>query len=82
MVFVLIVGFRLDIMSATASYLEQAYEKIFRWCSFEFRQMGREAHLDVSPAMREAVRRLQQRPELLKYVPHFNYVHYPLIVIQ
>ncbi|KAH8107098.1 oligomeric complex COG6 [Cristinia sonorae] len=55
----------LDIMSATSSYLEQAYEKIFRWCSFEFRQMGRDAHLDVDPVMREAVRRLQQRPELL-----------------
>ncbi|THH31107.1 hypothetical protein EUX98_g3063 [Antrodiella citrinella] len=55
----------LDIMTATSSYLEQAYEKIFRWCSFEFRQMGRDAQLDVNPAMREAVRRLQQRPELL-----------------
>ncbi|TCD67043.1 Golgi transport complex subunit 6 [Steccherinum ochraceum] len=55
----------LDIMSATSSCLEQAYEKIFRWCSFEFRQMGRDAHLEVDPIMREAVRRLQQRPELL-----------------
>ncbi|RDX56370.1 oligomeric complex COG6 [Lentinus brumalis] len=55
----------IDILSATATQLEQAYEKIFRHCSFEFRQMGRDANLDVDPAMREAVRRLRQRPELL-----------------
>ncbi|KAI0929236.1 hypothetical protein AcW1_006229 [Taiwanofungus camphoratus] len=55
----------LDIMSATSSYLEQAYERIFRWCCFEFRQMGRDAQLEVSSSMREAVRRLRQRPELL-----------------
>ncbi|PSR77610.1 hypothetical protein PHLCEN_2v7800 [Hermanssonia centrifuga] len=55
----------LDIMSTTSGYLEEAYEKIFRWCSFAFREMGRDAQIDVSPAMREAVRRLRQRPELL-----------------
>ncbi|KAI0077115.1 oligomeric complex COG6 [Panus rudis PR-1116 ss-1] len=55
----------LDIMSTTSSYLEQAYEKMFRWLSFEFRQMGREALLEVSPVMRESVKRLKQRPELL-----------------
>lgn len=55
-------------MSATSSYLEQAYEKMFRWCCFEFRQMGRDAQLEVSSSMREAVRRLRQRPELLAYV--------------
>ncbi len=59
----------IDILSATAIQLEQAYDKIFRHCSFEFRQMGRDANLDVDPAMREAVRRLRQRPELLTYVP-------------
>ncbi|KAI0345229.1 oligomeric complex COG6 [Trametopsis cervina] len=55
----------LDIITTTSGYLEQAYEKIFRWCSFEFRQMGRDTQLDVNPSMREAVRRLRLRPELL-----------------
>ncbi|KAH7924764.1 oligomeric complex COG6 [Leucogyrophana mollusca] len=55
----------LDIMASTSSYLEQGYEKIYRYCSFEFRQMGRDVHLEVSPIMREAIRRLRQRPELL-----------------
>ncbi|KAI0822772.1 oligomeric complex COG6 [Trametes gibbosa] len=54
-----------DILAATAGKLEQAYDKIFRWCCFEFRQMGRDASLDVSPTMREAVKRLGERPELL-----------------
>ena len=57
----------LDIMSSTSSNLEQAYEKIFRWCSFEFRQMGREVQVEVSPTMREGVTRLRQRQELLRY---------------
>ena len=57
----------LDIMSSTSSNLEQAYEKIFRWCSFEFRQMGREVQVEVSPTMREAITRLRQRQELLRY---------------
>ena len=57
----------LDIMSSTSSNLEQAYEKIFRWCSFEFRQMGRDVQVEVSPTMREAVSRLRQRQELLGY---------------
>ena len=30
--------------------------------------MGKDAQLDVDPAMREAVLRLKQRPELLTYV--------------
>ncbi|KAI0720424.1 oligomeric complex COG6 [Fomitopsis betulina] len=54
-----------DILSATSSYLEQAYQKIFRWCCFEFRQMGRDTTLEVEPSMREAVRRLRERPELV-----------------
>ncbi|KAH9852707.1 oligomeric complex COG6 [Lenzites betulinus] len=54
-----------DILAATAGQLEQAYDKIFRWCCFEFRQMGRDASLDVTPTMREAVKRLRERPELL-----------------
>lgn len=59
---------RLDIMASTSSQLEQGYEKIFRWCSFEFRQMGRDVQLEVDPDMREAIRRLRQRLELLTYV--------------
>ncbi|KAM5532325.1 hypothetical protein V8D89_014004 [Ganoderma adspersum] len=56
-----------DILSATATQLEQAYNKIFRHCSFEFRQMGRDAtSLDVEPSLREAVSRLKHRPELLQ----------------
>ncbi|KIJ16652.1 hypothetical protein PAXINDRAFT_175933 [Paxillus involutus ATCC 200175] len=55
----------LDIMATTSSYLEQGYEKIYRWCTFEFRRIGRENQLEVSPVMVEAVRRLSQRPELL-----------------
>lgn len=55
----------LDIMSLTASLLDQAYNKLARWTSFEFRQMGKDASLDVAPLMQEAVLRLRQRPELL-----------------
>ncbi|KAG5635825.1 hypothetical protein H0H81_010012 [Sphagnurus paluster] len=55
----------LDIMAATSSYLEQGYDKISRWCSHEFRQMGRELHLEITGTMREAVKRLRARPELL-----------------
>ncbi|CCL99987.1 uncharacterized protein FIBRA_02012 [Fibroporia radiculosa] len=54
-----------DILSTISGYLEQAYQKIFRWCGFEFRQMGRDTQLEVNPSMCEAVRRLRQRPELL-----------------
>ncbi|KAL1944792.1 hypothetical protein VTO73DRAFT_3222 [Trametes versicolor] len=54
-----------DILAATAGQLEQAYDKIFRWCCFEFRQMGRDASLEVTPTMREAVKRLRERSELL-----------------
>ena len=59
----------LDIMSSTSSNLEQAYEKIFRWCSFEFRQMGREVQVEVSPTMRKGITRLRQRQELLRCSP-------------
>lgn len=62
----LIDSHRLDIMAATSSYMEQAYEKIFRWCSFEFRQMAREVQIEVNPTIREGVGRLRQRSELLK----------------
>lgn len=55
----------LDIMAMTSQLMEQAYQKLFRWCSFEFRQLGRDALLEVSPTMREAVRRLRVQPVLL-----------------
>ncbi|KAJ7770875.1 oligomeric Golgi complex subunit 6 [Mycena maculata] len=55
----------LDIMASTSSHLEQGYEKIFRWCSYEFRQMGRDMQVEVGMTMREAIRRLRKRPELL-----------------
>lgn len=63
---------RTDIMQATSSYLEQAYEKMFRYCCFEFRQMGKDAQTEVAPPLCEATRRLRQRPELLTYVPYHN----------
>ena len=56
---------RLDIMASTSADLEQGYEKILRYCSHEFRQIGRDSQLEVSPGMREAVLRLRTRPELL-----------------
>lgn len=48
--------------------MEAGYVKLHRWLEFQFRQMTREAQLEVSGAMREAVRRLAQRPALLKCV--------------
>ncbi|PCH37909.1 oligomeric complex COG6 [Wolfiporia cocos MD-104 SS10] len=54
----------LEILSATSGYLEQAHQKIFRWCRSEIWQMGRDNQLDVGPSMREAIRRLRQHPEL------------------
>lgn len=55
----------LDIMALTSSLLEQAYQKIFRWCSFEFRQLGKDAQLDVGSVMKETVRQLKNQPDLL-----------------
>ncbi|KAF9555820.1 oligomeric complex COG6 [Agrocybe pediades] len=55
----------LEIMASTATHLEQGYEKILRYCSAEFRQVGRDSQLEVSPGMRETVSRLRKRPELL-----------------
>lgn len=52
-------------MTATGTQLEAGYSKIHRWLEFQFRQMTREAQMEVSPVMREAVRRLGQRPNLL-----------------
>ncbi|KAJ1024085.1 hypothetical protein NDA16_002924 [Ustilago loliicola] len=56
----------MDIMSSTSSDLEQAYQKLYKWCSFEFRQPVKEG-LEVSPSLREATRRLKtSRQDLLR----------------
>ena len=54
-------------MATTSTHLEAGYEKILRWCSFEFREMGKEVHVEVEPTMQEAIRRLRRRPELLRF---------------
>ena len=41
---------------------------MFRWCSYEFRLVGRDTQLEVGATMREVVRRLRARPELLRWV--------------
>jgi hypothetical protein len=58
----------LEIMASTSAHLEQGYEKILRFCSNEFRQVGRDSQIEVNSAMREAVQRLRKRPELLTWV--------------
>jgi hypothetical protein len=57
---------RLDIMSSTSEQLEESFQKLHRWCLLEFRQLGRDAHVEVEPLMTEAVRRLRKRPALLQ----------------
>ncbi|QRV75275.1 Conserved oligomeric complex COG6 [Ceratobasidium sp. AG-Ba] len=56
----------LDIMASTAEQLEEAFQKLQRWCLFEFRQLGRDAHVEVEPIVTESVRRLRKRPALLQ----------------
>lgn len=55
----------MDVMDSTAALLEAGFQKMSKWCSFEFRQPAREG-LEVSPQMREAVRRLSAREDLLE----------------
>ena len=55
-------------MASTSSNLEQGYEKLLRYCSNEFRHIGRDFQLEVSSGLREAVARLRKRPELLTLV--------------
>ncbi|KAI0253558.1 oligomeric Golgi complex subunit 6 [Lactifluus subvellereus] len=55
----------LDIMAVTSTRLDKASDKLFKWCRSEFRSMGRDASLEVSEELSEAVRRLRLRPELL-----------------
>lgn len=54
-------------MARTAEQLDAAYTKVQRWCSFEFRQLGKDSLLEVGVNLREAVRRLRNRPESLRY---------------
>ncbi len=65
---------RSELVSLTSQYLEEGYEKISRWCSLEFRQLGRHAQLEVSPVMQDAVRWLQKRPELLRFARTRNFI--------
>ncbi|KAF9450271.1 COG6-domain-containing protein [Macrolepiota fuliginosa MF-IS2] len=55
----------MDVMSTTSSYLEQGYEKLLRWTSNEFRQIGREMQIEATSSLGEAIKRLRKRPELL-----------------
>ena len=55
-------------MASTSSNLEQGYEKLLRYCSNEFRHIGRGFQLEVSNGLREAVVRLRKRPELMTLV--------------
>ncbi|KAI6008646.1 hypothetical protein EDC04DRAFT_2775589 [Pisolithus marmoratus] len=48
----------MDIKSTTSCYLEREYDKIYR--SYEFRRLGSENHLEVSPTMLESARRPSQ----------------------
>ena len=57
---------RLDIMAATSGQMESGYQKIHRWLQFEFRQFVKETQLEVSGVLKEAVKRLRERPALLK----------------
>ncbi len=59
-------------MASTSSHLEQGYEKILRYCSAEFRNLGRDSQLEVTPGIKEAILRLRKRPELLTYVKLFE----------
>ena len=55
-------------MASTSSNLEQGYEKLVRYCSNEFRHIGRDSQLEVNEELRESVVRLRKRPELLTLV--------------
>lgn len=68
-------------MAVTSAHLEKACDKLLRWCSVEFRGMGRDASLEVPDELGEAVRRLRSRPELLSYVAHLLRFHLHRILI-
>ncbi|KAJ9125577.1 hypothetical protein QFC22_000539 [Naganishia vaughanmartiniae] len=54
-----------EVMATTTEHLEDAYEKLHRWAMFEFRKVARGEQVEVSPVMREAVKRLRERRDLL-----------------
>ncbi|KAL5511670.1 COG6 [Sanghuangporus vaninii] len=54
-----------EIIAATSRQLEEGYDKLTRWCSLEFRQFVRDALLEVTSLLIEAVRWLRKKPELL-----------------
>ncbi|GJJ08446.1 hypothetical protein Clacol_002664 [Clathrus columnatus] len=54
----------LDTMAVTSSLLDQAYQKIYRWCSFEFRQFGKDRQLEVDSLMKDSMKRLKHQPDL------------------
>ncbi|KAJ9109232.1 hypothetical protein QFC21_000561 [Naganishia friedmannii] len=54
-----------EIMATTTEHLEDAYEKLHRWAMFEFRKVARGEQVEVSPVMRETVKRLRERRDLL-----------------
>lgn len=53
-------------MKATSEQMELGYKKLHRWCQFEFRQFTKEAQLEVSPLLRDALQKMKQRPALLE----------------
>ncbi|THH11854.1 hypothetical protein EW145_g400 [Phellinidium pouzarii] len=54
-----------DIITTASQQIEQGYDKLTRWCSLEFRQFVKDALLEVTPIMREAIKWLRKKPELL-----------------
>ena len=66
-------------MASTSSNLEQGYEKLLRYCSNEFRHIGRDNHLEVGDDLREAVVRLRKRPELLTLVTFISIFFFSLL---
>jgi conserved oligomeric Golgi complex subunit 6 len=67
-------------MASTSSNLEQGYEKLLRYCSNEFRQIGRDSQLEVNDGLRESVSRMRKRPELLTlvvFVSQHSSIHSP-----
>jgi hypothetical protein len=55
----------MDIMDETSQLLDKAHQKIARWLNFEMRNFFREG-MDVGSNVREGVKRLESREDLLK----------------
>jgi hypothetical protein len=55
----------MDIMDETSQLLDKAHQKIARWLNFEMRSFFREG-MDVGANVRESVKRLETREDLLK----------------